>query len=328
MKILIVGFGSIGKRHAQNILQYTNNDIVILTKRKKIPSINGKSIKFFNSLDLCLKECPELALITNETSLHIKFALKIAKKGIPLFIEKPLSNSMTDVLKLEKLVNEKKIFTYIGCNLRFHSCIKKIKSLLEKNSIGRVISVQVECGSYLPDWHPYEDYKKSYASRDDLGGGVVLTCIHEIDYLYWFFGMVNEICSITGSFSNLDITASDLSAIILKFKNNIIGEIHLDYFQKFETRSCKIIGTTGIIYWDSQNNLVKIFDNKKNLWINKYKLEKYDKNQEYVEELKHVLKCIKNKSNSINDISQGIDTLRIALSAIKASERKKFLRIL
>ena len=231
MKILIVGFGSIGKRHAQNILQYTNNDIVILTKRKKIPSINGKSIKFFNSLDLCLKECPELALITNETSLHIKFALKIAKKGIPLFIEKPLSNSMTDVLKLEKLVNEKKIFTYIGCNLRFHSCIKKIKSLLEKNSIGRVISVQVECGSYLPDWHPYEDYRNGYAARDDLGGGITLTMIHELDFLKWFFGDVKNIFGIVGKFSNLDVKTDDLAMMTLIFKNNIISQLNLDFFQ-------------------------------------------------------------------------------------------------
>lgn len=91
----------------------------------------------------------------------------------------------------------------MGCNLRFHDCIKKMKSLLEKETIGKIISVKVECGAYLPDWHPYEDYSKGYAARDDLGGGVVLTCIHELDYLYWFFGEIKEVFSITGKFSNL-----------------------------------------------------------------------------------------------------------------------------
>jgi len=325
-KILIVGYGSIGRRHVKNLLEYSKYEILILTKRK-IKNNKEIRIRYFDSLTNVLKEKPEIGFITNETSFHIEIAIKLAKKNIHLFIEKPLSNSIKNIQKLQKIVNKNKLITQMGCNWRFHPCIKKIKSIVEKNEIGKIYSVQVESNSYLPDWHPYEDYTKSYASRDKLGGGVVLTCIHELDYLYWFFGEIQGVISITGKFSNLKITASDLSAIILKFKNNIIAEVHLDYFQKPESRSCKIIGTKGTILWDSINNEVKMYDFKKLKWESKLKIRKYDKNEMYVKELEHFIQCINNKKKTINDISQGEYMLKVALGIIKASKLKKFITL-
>ena len=185
MKILIVGLGSIGKRHLINICSKTNYEIIVYTRRTDLQLIRRKNIKIFDNLDLCLKENPNVAFITNETINHIPIALKLAKKGLHLFIEKPLSNDLRQIRNLLQIVKEKRIVTLVGCNFRFHKCIQKIKSLIEQKKIGKIISVKVECGTYLPDWHPYEDYSKGYAARDDLGGGVVLTCIHELDYLYW-----------------------------------------------------------------------------------------------------------------------------------------------
>ena len=160
-----------------------------------------------------------------------------------------------------------------------------------------------------------------------MGGGVVLTCIHEIDYLYWFFGQVQEVFSITGKFSNLKIQSSDLSAIIMKFQNNIIAEIHLDYFQKPETRSCKIIGTKGTIVWNSKTNDVKLYNLKNQKWSTKLKIKNYKKNDMYIKELKHFIQCIKQKKKSQNDLSQGNYVLKIALGIIKSSKLKKVITI-
>ena len=164
-----------------------------------------------------LLEKPDIGFITNETAYHIPVAIKLAKSGLDLFIEKPLSNIMKNVKELTKLVEIKKLVTLMGCNLRFDKCIKEIKHLVDQQTIGKIISVKVECGTYLPDWHHDENYSNSYAAREELGGGVVLTCIHELDYLFWFFGEIKEVFSMTGKFSNLKINASDLSAIILRF---------------------------------------------------------------------------------------------------------------
>ncbi len=330
MKILIVGLGSIGKRHLKNILTIKNAkniEIIIYSKQTKSYLGNHKNIKIFDTLDECLLEKPDVGFITNETTYHIPIAIKLAKAGLDLFIEKPLSNKISNVKTFTKVVEIKKLITLMGCNLRFHKCINEIKNLIDKKTIGNIISVKVECGTYLPDWHPNENYSKSYASRDELGGGVVLTCIHELDYLYWFFGEIQEVFSITGKYSNLKITASDLSAIILKFKNNIIAEVHLDYFQKPEARSCKLIGTKGTITWDSLNNEVKIYDFKKSKWESKLKIKKYDKNEMYVKELEHFIQCVNKKKKTINDISQGEYVLKVALGIIKSSKLKKSIAL-
>ena len=192
MKILVVGYGSIGKRHVTNLLKNTRSEIIICTKRKDV-KFSNRNIKVINSLNKALKEKPTVGFITNETAYHIPTAIKLAKAGLDLFIEKPLSNTTKDVKELLQITKRKKLVTLMGCNLRFDRSIEKIKSLIDSKKIGRIISVKVECGTYLPDWHPNENYTEGYASRDDLGGGVVLTCIHELDYLYWFFGEIKEV---------------------------------------------------------------------------------------------------------------------------------------
>lgn len=318
-----MGYGSIGKRHIENLSSFSNMEILVCSKRKYDYFLKQKHCNLFESLDDCIKEKPEFAIITNETHLHIKTAIKLAKAGIHLFIEKPLSNSLKGIKELLNITNKNKLVTLIGCNLRFHPSIKLIKEIICSQKLGRIISVRVENGSFLPEWHPSENYKKSYAARDDLGGGVVLTCIHEIDYLYWFFGNILEVFSITGKFSNLDIQTEDLSAILLRFKNNIIGEAHLDYFQRPNTRSCKIIGSKGTLSWDMTTNDVRYYDIKNQTWTRKLKLSNYDINMTYLEELSHFVDCIRKRKKTLNDLKEGTYTLKVALAIKKSSKLRK-----
>ena len=215
----------------------------------------------------------------------------------------------------------------MGCNLRFHPCIKKIKELILKKRIGTVISVKAENGSYLPDWHPKEDYTQSYASRKELGGGVLLTMIHELDYLIWFFGEVKSVFSITGKFSDLKISADDLSVMLIQFKNKVIGEVHLDYFQGSKIRSCKVIGTKGTIYWNSENDSVKLYNNRKKKWTEIMTLRNFDINSTYVDELSYFLKCISMKKETMNSVIQGAKILDIALAMKKSSHIKKMVEL-
>ena len=163
--VLIVGFGSIGRRHLENFLQLKNVKLIVYTKRTDLDSFKEQGVKISNSLTECLKENPNIGIITNETSLHVPITIKLAHNGLDLFIEKPLSNSLKDVEKLRAIVKKKKLITQMGCHLRFHPCIKKIKSLIEQEKIGRIISAQVQSCSYLPDYHRWEDYRRSYAAR-------------------------------------------------------------------------------------------------------------------------------------------------------------------
>ena len=217
-----MGFGSIGHRHVNNLLKYPDMEVIICTNKKSISTEIQKSCKIVKSLEYGIKETPDIAFITNVTSEHVSTAIKLAECGINLFIEKPLSHSMEHIDSLSEIIKRKKIKVMIGSNFRFHECIKKIKELLDENIIDEIISVRVECGSYLPDWHPNEDYRSGYAAQKELGGGVVLTCIHEIDYLHWFLGQVDEVVSFSGKYSDLELNVDDLSTALLKFKKILL----------------------------------------------------------------------------------------------------------
>jgi len=330
IKVLIVGYGSIGRRHLENFLQLKNVKLIVYTKRTDLGSLKEQGVKISNSLTECLKENPDIGVITNETSLHLPITIKLAQNGLDLFIEKPLSNSLKDVEKLRAIVKKKKLITQMGCHLRFHPCIKKIKSLIEQKKIGKILSAQVQSCSYLPDYHKWEDYRRSYAARKELGGGVILTQIHEIDYMYWFFQEVENVISMSGKLSDLNVTVEDYAASLLKFKNKVVGEIHLDYFQRPDFKSCKIRGTKGEIYWDSDNNCVNIYNMNKKRWETKFDSDfsnNLDTYSSYVEELKHFLKCVKHRKETINNLEQGIATLKIALAIKKASKLMKSVNV-
>tara|TARA_B110000438_G_scaffold291389_1_gene328273 strand:- start:4024 stop:5007 length:984 start_codon:yes stop_codon:yes gene_type:complete len=327
LKVLVVGFGSIGHRHVNNLSQYPNMEIIICTKKKSVSVEIEKKCKIVKSLKDGIKEKPDIAFITNVTSEHVSTAIKLAEHGINLFIEKPLSHSIEQIDILAEIIKKKKIKVMIGSNFRFHECIKKIKELLNENTIGEIISIRVECGSYLPDWHPNEDYRNGYAAKNELGGGIVLTCIHEIDYLQWFLGQVDEVVSFSGKYSDLELNVDDLATALLKFKKNAIAEIHLDFFQRKEFRSCKIIGKKGMIYWDSDNNLVKLFDINQNKWIEILKVPNYERNQMFIEELDYYLDCINQNKEPMSDINEANNVLKIALGIIESSKTKKVVKI-
>ena len=327
MKILIIGFGSIAKRHINNLIHNINCEIIVYSRRKNIRFLDHKKIMVLNSLEKCLLEKPDVALITNETAFHIPMAIKMAKSGLDLFIEKPLSNSTNGIKTLQKIVKQKKLVTQMGCNLRFHKCIIKIRQLINQKKIGKVISIQSENGSYLPDWHPNEDYRKGYASDRQLGGGIILTMIHDIDYLYWIFGNPKSIFSVSGKFSDLDISAEDYCSSIIEFKNNITAELHLDFFQRPEFRGCKIKGTKGVIYWDSDKNEVRLFKNRKKIWETVLMLKKFQRNEMYIDEIIHFLKCVKSRQQTVNNLDEGIKTMKIALAMKTSSKKRRMIKI-
>ena len=325
--ILVVGYGSIGKRHLTNILARKNMEVIICTKRNDLKKRKKKNVKIVNSIHEALSHKPTIAFVTNETSNHIKTSIELAKNGLDVFIEKPISASITGIDVLKKIVKNKKIISLVGCDHRFHPCINKIKNIIDEKKLGRVFSAQVESSSLLSDWHPYEDYRKGYAARNDLGGGIATTMIHELDFLQWFFGDIKEIFSVTKKVSDLEITADDISTMTMLFKNGIIGELHLDYFARPEFKSCKIRGTKGTLYWNTDSNDVKIFYNNQSKWKTIFKAKNFERNQMFVKELEYFLKCVRNRNNTFNDVSEGKKTLQVILGAKKSSQTKKMINV-
>ena len=233
MKFLIAGFGSIGRRHFRNLLSLGIDDIVFL--RSNQSTISDDEIADFlveTDLQSALSHKPDAVIIANPTSLHLDVAIQAAKLGCHLFIEKPISHSLERIDLLQKALQQGggKVFT--AFQFRFHPGLLTIKNLIStpSSAFGRPLYVRSHWGEYLPNWHPWEDYRKGYSARADLGGGVVLTLCHPLDYVRWIFGEVTSVWAFTSDQSDIEIDVEDTAEIGLRFENGVIGSIHLDLF--------------------------------------------------------------------------------------------------
>jgi predicted dehydrogenase len=324
MKYMFVGLGSIGQRHLNNLRDITQNRVIAYrSNAEKLDEINKKyNIESYTDIDQAFDEKPDVVFITNPTSLHMPIALKAAENNCHIFVEKPISHNLNQTDELFSIMEKNKKICFVGFNYRFHPNLIKIKQLLDEGKIGKVLFARIQAGQYLPDWHPEEDYRQGSSAKKNLGGGVILTLIHEIDYAYWLFGKIESVMAYTEKLSSLDIDVEDTASMILKTKNNAIIELHIDYLQKPATRATEITGEKGTILWDYFKNEVKLFQNKENKWTT-YKEKSFERNKMYDDELKHFLKCINNEEEpkiTNNDIKE---VMKIVEAVKKSAEEGK-----
>lgn len=326
MIFLVVGCGSIGQRHIRNIKNLGHEVLGCEKDHLRARQVEKKyGIKVLNDLKTALKVEYDGAFICTPTCLHIPISIEIAKRGINLFIEKPLSNNLNKIDELASVVRKKQLVSLIGCNTRFLPSFRLAKKLIDQNKIGKVLSVKVEFGFYLPYWHPYEDYRKGYSANKSLGGGVILDDIHEIDALYWLFGEAKEIFCYSDKISNLEIDTEDLAEIFFKFKDGIIAQVHLDYLQRSYRRYYEFIGEKGIIIWDYIKQSVELYSKKTNQWH--IFQESINTNREimFIDEIKHFIKCINGVEDSVNDLLSAKKTLEMALACHKSTQKKEIV---
>jgi predicted dehydrogenase len=324
-RILIAGFGSIGRRHLRNLMELGIRDIMLLRRRNE-PLTDARQFPIFTDLAKALENRPNVVIVSNPTAYHLQVALPAARAGCDLFIEKPLSNSWDGIEDLLSVVREKGLVAALGFDLRFDPGLCRVKKLLEEESIGQVIGIQAQVGQYLPDWHPGEDYREGVSARAEKGGGVILDLIHELDYVTWLLGPVAEIFCFAGKVSSLKIDTEDTAAMALKFTSGALGTIHLDYIQRAPSRTCKIVGEQGTIEWD--------YFGKKVLWYkpNEHTPERFEfscsqRNDRFFEEMRHLLACLERKEQPKVDLLTGSRTLKLALAAKQSAATGEVSRL-
>lgn len=258
---------------------------------------------------------PDVAVIALPTSLHVPIAMEAAGHGCHLFIEKPLGDRMKGTEELATIVKKNNLTSLVGCNIRYHHGPAVIKELIEKNAVGKVISVGIDAGQYLPDWHPWEDYREMYSAKSSLGGGVILDGIHEIDYARWMFGEVSEVYAQGGKLSSLKIDTEDSVNILMRMAAGFTVSIHMDYIQRHYWRTCKVIGEEGTIYWDISQGTVRLYTAASGRWESFNQPEDYNINQMYLDEMQHFFRCLDGSDTSAMDIDEARRVLEITLAA-------------
>jgi predicted dehydrogenase len=274
-------------------------------------------------LEAALAHQPDAVIVANPTAQHLKVAIPAAKAGCHLLLEKPVADRFNEEVKqLEQVVRASGVKSLVGFQFRFHPVLMRIKKLLSEGVMGRVYSFRVHWGEYLPGWHPWEDYRKSYAARKSLGGGVVNTLSHPLDYVRWLFGEVVFLSAITGHVSSLEIDVEDLAEITLQFQDGSIGSIHLDYYQLPPAHWIEINAEKGHIRWDNETGAAKIFhaETQKWEWIQPEK--SFDRNDLFMDEMRHFIELITLGGDSRCSLSDGIRALELT-DAVHTSAKLK-----
>lgn len=328
MKFLIVGLGSIGKRHLNNIrIIDPEAKITIWHTRSRQEIEPAGVVREVFCYEDAISPKPDIAIIANPASAHIPIAQKLSQEGIDLFIEKPLSSTMEGISELLQIQKISGNLIIVGYNFRFHPALNVLKQCITEGKIGKLVGIRAEVGQYLPDWRPGTDYRLSVSAQKELGGGVILELSHEIDYTRWLAGEITSVMSMTDHVSDLDIDVEDSAEIILKFSSGALGSIHLDMIQRTPARSCKVIGTLGTAIWDGASDSVMIYTIETNQWNQANPVGKTDRNRMYLSEMEHFISCCRNRNEPDVTISDGKRVLEIALAALESSKNKRCIAV-
>ena len=303
MNVLIVGLGSIAQKHIKAIwLLFPEAIIYALRSVKDATDINNV-INIYNFQEMPVT--PDFIIISNPTSLHAATIVKCAELAVPIMIEKPLSHTLDNLTSALKVIKERKIPTYVACNMRFHPGILFLKEHLK----GKIINeVNIYCGSYLPDWRPTLNFRELYSASSEMGGGVHLDLIHEIDYCIWLFGKPDEIHTIKRNVSHLEINAIDYSFYNFNYPT-FVSNITLNYYRKDARRTVEVVMENETWNLDLLN--CKIASDDGTVLFSKQHFDIFDT---YYEQMKYFTEHIKRKQEMMNNIDEAFDVLKICLT--------------
>jgi predicted dehydrogenase len=336
MKFLIAGLGSIGRRHFRNLIALGEKDIVLLRTRKgTLPDDELAGYPVETDIHEALKKHkPDAVIVANPTSMHLDVAIPAAEAGCHILLEKPISESLDRLEQLETAVRTRGAKILVAFQFRFHPGLVRAKQLLSDGEIGRVISAHVQFGEYLPAWHPWEDYRQGYAARADMGGGVVLTQCHSLDYLPWLVGKVEAAWGLTARLSDLEVDVEDTAKIGLRLEGGALASIHLDFNQQPPEHNFTFVGTKGTLKWDLLDGAARIYRASPEsleiasgmgikaggTWETYPIAESWERNVMFLEQMKHFLSVVRGDVEPACTLEDGIRAMKL-IRAVHESQR-------
>mgnify|MGYP003981019741 FL=1 len=339
-RILFIGLGGAGQRHLRLFRENLPNvDLIAYRSANKTPLLNSDfsvnqnesiedvyQIKIYNNLKEVLALKPDLVVISTPSSMHLEYAQLCASKGINVFVEKPISNSLEGLQTLRDTVERNNVAIQVGFQRRFHPHLSKVKEIIKSGRIGQVLTVNFTVASYIPRWHPYENYLDLYACRKELGGGVLLTEIHEIDLAIWYFGMPKSVVCIGGTYSDVGMDVEDTVRLTLDYTNFSV-QINFTFWQKHHERTLSISGEEGFLSWNQDSDLLKeeYFNETKGL-VN-HSSSNSDNDVMFDLQIKSLIESMSALTSEAN-MSDSIASIKIVEAAKKSMLRNKIINLI
>jgi predicted dehydrogenase len=322
MRALIVGLGSIGRRHARNWVALGLGPVAVCRRTDNTqPEPLDFPVRPFTKLDEALDDQPDVVLVTNPTSLHVETACRAVQAGAHVFIEKPIGHALDGVAELLDEADRRQRLLMVGYNLRFHPGLARFRELYRQGAVGRPVSARAEAGEYLPDWHPWEDYRASYSGRRDLGGGPMLTLSHELDSLCWVLGPPARVIAMAAHASSLEVDTEDTAELVLQFPTGgPLASVHVDYLRRPPRRSLEIVGEEGVLRWEYDEHRIRHYVPATREWRTEEGDPGWQRNDMYVAEIAHFAACVRGElERPLIDGQQGAAILAISLAARRSA---------
>ena len=318
MNVLVIGYGSIGKRHVNNLSKLRNIDQIIVCSNH-LDSFQSHPEKEKLKLVRSLEELSSMmrngrqfgfAIVANETYKHVETANVLANSGIHLFIEKPLSHSLKDAISLKKIAESKNIKIFVAYNFRYLGALQYIKDQISSGVIGSLYFAEIEVGQYLPSWRPLSDYRESYSARKEQGGGSALDLSHEIDYMRYLFGDPVSWKIMKSKVSDLDINSEDIFKGIYRFLSGFLCSVHTDYIRHNKKRGINIVGSKGTLECDFIKKYIKMQKNSGEISLVE-DAHLFDVDESYKSELNHFIECMEKDKTPQITLDDGIEMLKL-----------------
>lgn len=305
MIVLVIGLGSIGKKHVDALKKLDSNVVIYALRSTTSSDVYLDVINIYSILDL--KSKVDFVIISNVTSEHHNSILQIIELNCPIFIEKPVLSSISHAATISKILKSKNIITYVACNLRFHPAIQFISSYIKKNDL-KINEVDIYSGSYLPDWRKGKNYREIYSSNKNLGGGVHLDLIHEIDYCVWLFGLPEKVISLKRNVSTLKIDSCDSANFLMQYPK-YTAIITLNYYRRDKKRQIEILTDDATILIDLEKNIITEMVTKKVLFSTDFNII-----DTYLKQMHYFISCINSKKQPMNSFCEAVNVLKLAIN--------------
>ena len=340
MKILIVGLGSIGRRHFRNLVVLDETDLILLrTQKATLPDDELAGYPVETDIHEALqKHKPDAVVVANPTSLHLDVAIPAAKAGCHILLEKPVSHSLDGLDGLQKAAEQNGSRILVGFQFRYHPTLNKARELIQNGALGQVLTAHAYWGEYLPNWHPWEDYRQSYAARADLGGGVIGTLTHPLDYLRYLLGEIDVLWSFNGHISPLELDVEDVAEIGLMFAGGAIGGIHVNYIQRPPVHRMEIVGTNGTLRWDNADGVLCFYrmpapfgsysDNPPAPVVETFSPpEGFERNDLFIAQTRHFLDVVRGVESPVCTLEDGIRAQKLAQAAHESEAGSRMITL-
>jgi predicted dehydrogenase len=331
-RILVVGLGSIGRRHARVIKQLRPGCEIIALRRSADSGANEPDIDYcVTNLADALRLKPQIAVITNPASHHLSAALPLAEAGVHLLVEKPIAHMSEGVTELIAACRQNNVVLMTAYNLRFLPSLQRFRHLIRERRVGHLLSVRAEVGQYLPSWRPGSDYRSNVSAQAALGGGALLELSHEIDFLRWVFGEIDWVNATLLRQSALEIDVEDTVHLILGFhgiteREPLVASLDIDFVRHDTVRNCVAIGEEGSLRWNGLEGKVEFYEPGSKAW---QVLEECptQRDDSYLAEWRHFLECVESGVSPMVSGEDGLAVLRVIEAARASSASRAIVKV-